>query len=382
VTSRATPSNGPAEITDTSTQLPTQLSEVDRDAYESELQRVRINEAARMQAKQERINRESAGLAKTPSQRLDDMFATEPQGAEWLIDGLLQDRGSVLLSAQYKSGKSTLAMNVVHALTTGKPFLGTFQVPEPLRVAYYDLELGFRTARKWLMDIQPDPTMATYTDLKGRGAELDIRSESRFNAMVEQLRKDRIDVVVTDPISAVTAACGIDENGNAEVRPLDRFDAAVREAGCKGCVIVHHTGHDGSRFRGASAFGDWATAVWTLQRDGDGPSRLSAKGRDVHLVKSTLVYDDETRLLSATASAADQDGVYFWGKRGAQLTVSGVSEDLDVSRRTAVRRLQAAEGWEIVQEGQGSSPDLWEYSSSVPELDDDPWSSSSSVSPF
>jgi len=83
--------------------------------------------------------------------------------------------------------------------------------------------------------------------------------------MVEQLRKDRIDVIVVDPISAVTAACGIDENGNAEVRPLlDRFDAAAREAGCRCIVIVHHTGHDGSRFRGASAFGDWATAVWTL----------------------------------------------------------------------------------------------------------------------
>jgi hypothetical protein len=202
--------------------------------------------------------------------------------------------------------------------------------------------------------------------------------------MVEQLRKDRIDVIVVDPISAVTAACGIDENGNAEVRPLlDRFDAAAREAGCRGIVIVHHTGHDGSRFRGASAFGDWATAVWTLQRDGDGPSRLSAKGRDVHVVKSTLVYDDQTRLLSAQVASADQDGVYFWGKRGTQLTAAVVSEDLNVSKPTATKRLHAAEGWEIVQAWQGSSPDLWEYSGSGPELGDyDPWSSSSSGSPF
>jgi AAA domain len=375
VTNRATPSNGPAEITDASIQLPGQLSEAERDAYESELQRVRISEAARMQAKQERINRESAGLLVTPSQRLDDMFATEPQGAEWLIDGLLQDRGSVLLSAQYKSGKSTLAMNVVHALTTGKPFLGSFAVPEPLRVAYYDLELGFRTARKWLMDIQPDPAMATYTDLKGRGGELDIRSESRFNAMVEQLRKDRIDVIVVDPISAVTAACGIDENGNAEVRPLlDRFDAVVAEAGCRGVVIVHHAGHENkNRARGASAFGDWATALWTLQRDGDGPSKLSAKGRDVHLVKSTLVYDDETRLLTREWGSSELAAEYFLSKRSGQLTAAEVMADLEVTKPTAIKRLEAAEGWEIVQGAQGFSPAIWECSEPFAPLRD-PWS--------
>jgi len=378
---RATPVDFSGHVTETLKPLPETLSETDRDEYESELRRLLINEAARTRAKQQRLEREAVGLMPTPAQRLEDMFATEPVGEDWLIVGLFQASGSVLLSAQYKSGKSTLAMNVVHALTTGKPFLGTFDVPEPLRVAYYDLELGFRIARKWFMAIQPDPAMATYTDLRGRGYELDLRSESRVNAMIEQLQRDRIDVVVVDPISAVCAAIGVDENANVEVRPLlDRFDAVVREAGCKGIVVVHHTGHDGSRFRGATAFGDWATAIWTLERKDDGPSRLGAKGRDVSMSKVNLAYGDQTRQLSA--QAAGQNGAYFWGKRGSQLTAAGVSDDLGVSKPTAINRLQAAEGWEIVQKGEGSKPDLWEYSSSVPELDDDPWSPSSSSYPF
>jgi len=38
---------------------------------------------------------------------------------------------------------------------------------------------------------------------------------------------------------------------------------------------------------------------------------------------------------------------------------------------------------EIVQAWQGSSPDLWDTQAAVPELGDyDPWSSSSSGSPF
>src|SRR5271163_1445496 len=160
---RATPVDFSGHVTETLKPLPETLSETDRDEYESELRRLLINEAARTRAKQQRLEREAVGLMPTPAQRLEDMFATEPVGEDWLIDGLFQASGSVLLSAQYKSGKSTLAMNVVHALTTGKPFLGTFDVPEPLRVAYYDLELGFRIARKWFMAIQPDPAMATYT---------------------------------------------------------------------------------------------------------------------------------------------------------------------------------------------------------------------------
>ncbi len=313
--------------------------------------------------KQDRLDAETASMSRTTPQRLDDMFSTPPQGQEWLIDGLLQDNGSVLLSAQYKSGKTTLAMNVVHALTTASPFLGVFDVPEPLRVAYCDLELGERTARKWFMDIRPDPKMATYTNLKGRGYELDLRSDIRFNFLVDQLRKDRIDVVIIDPISAVCAAIGADENVNADVRPLlDRFDAAVREAGCRGVVIVHHAGHkDPGRGRGASAFSDWASALWTLERD-SGPARFGAQGRDVHVQKTSVDYDTDTRMMSLQiANAHDGHAEYLSSKRGEQITVSAVAADLKVSKPTAAKRLRESDGWQVVQRAEGNNPDIWEF---------------------
>ena len=366
---RSAPGDFAENPTETVKPLPENLPEDDRDDYESELRRLMINKAARERVKQHQLELESAGLPAIPTQRLDEVFTTEPQGQDWLIEGLLQQDGSVVLSAQYKSGKTTLAMNLVHAVTTGKPFLGSFCVPEPLRVAYYDLELGFRTARKWFMEIQPDPTMVTYTNLKGQGQQLDVRSERWFDHVVEQLRRDQIDVVVIDPISAVLAAIGVMENENSEVRPLlDRFDAVAREAGCRGVVVVHHTGHDKSRARGASSFGDWPTAMWTLERDGDKPSQFRARGRDVYVERSGLVYDQNTRQLSKLVGPDDADAEYFRLRRGEQLTTAQVADELAISKHTAKRRPEDA-GWEITQEAQGTIPAVWEY----PNTADDRW---------
>lgn len=360
MTPRAVPTDFPAAPTETRTPLPDGVSEVDREAYESEVHRLVLSEAARTQVKQLRIERETAGLTCTPTQRLDEMFATEPPGEEWLIEGLLPDGGSSLLAAQFKSGKTTLGMNMVRALTTGEPFLGAFGVPEPLRVAYYDLELGSRSARKWFMALQPNPAMATYTDLKGRGYELDVRSEARFTAMVEQLQTDCIDVVVIDPISALCADLQINENANEEVRPLlQRFDAVVREAGCRGMVLIHHTGHDASRPRGASAFGDWPSAVWMLERGETGPGKFRAKGRDVHVTKADLDYDSVTRRLTFQPDSGDD---FLLQNQHRHLTAAQVAEGMGVSKPTAIKRLTDA-GWEITTPGTGRTADMWGFGS-------------------
>jgi hypothetical protein len=356
---RVKPADFPAAPTETRVPLPEGVPESDREAYESELHRLLVSEAARLQVKQLRIERETASLTPTLPQRLDEMFATEPQGEEWLIRNLLQSDGSGLLSAQYKSGKTTMGMNLTMSLTTGEPFLGVFDVPEPLRVAYYDLELGTRKARQWFMDVKPDPSRVIYTDLKGRGHELDVRSESRFGWMVEQLRANRIDVVVIDPISAVCADIGINENLNEEVRPLlQRFDAVIREAGCKGIVVIHHTGHDATRFRGASAFGDWPSAIWTLERGETGPSKFKAKGRDVHVPKTELDYDESSRRLSLPLCDTGPD--FLSMNQYRQLTANDVVQAIGISKPTAITRLKEA-GWKIVTPGAGRNPDVWGY---------------------
>lgn len=355
-------------ITDTVQPLPEIISEGDRDDYEAELRRQRVMWAARERVKQERAELAASGLMFPEPTELADLFAAEPEGEEWLVDGLLPADGSVLLSAQFKSGKTTLAMNLVRSLTTGEQFLGMFGVPEPLRVAYFDLELGRWRARKWFQALQPVAEMVNYYDLRGNGASLDIRVDSLYDAMVGQLERDRIDVVIIDPVSVVCSSAGIDEDRNAEVRPLmDRLDSAVVAAGCKGLVVVHHAGHSApGRARGASAFSDWGSALWSLERDGDKPSKFGARGRDVDVPKSELVYDKQTRLLTRQWGVlGDPATEFFHRNRGQSLTTADVIDGLSVSKPTAIKRLEDADGWEITTPASGQSPAVWEYVASA-----------------
>ena len=355
-------------VTATQSELPEGLAEVDREAFETELKRLTVTEAARLQIKQDRADREAALLDTTELIGVDDLVSTEPEGEEWLIRGLLRHQGSLLVSAAFKSGKTTMAFNMVRALTTGEPFLNEFSVPEPLRVAYFDMELGSRLARSWFIDIGPDTSKVMYSDLKGTGRKLDLRSNARYEQIVELLRSNSIDVVIVDPLSALCASLGINENSNEEVRPLlDRIDAAVVEAGCKGLVCIHHTGKDQTKgARGASAFQDWSSVNAYLTKAAEGGlSKFSAKGRDVDVKPIELDYEPATRLLSAygggSSTSAGADWTYFWGKRRGRLTAAEVAADLNLHKTTAIRRLHAAEGWQITEAGDGRKPDIWEY---------------------
>lgn len=363
MTGRVIPMDLPNPV-ETQRLLPPGIPEADRDVFDQEVRRLQIMEAARLQVRQDRIERESSALDALELIGVDELVVTESEGEEWLVRGLLHHAGSMMVAAAYKAGKSTLALNMVHALTTGEPFLNEFVVPEPLRVAYFDLELGKRLAKAWFVDIAPDTSRVMYCDLKGMGRRLDVRSEARFEQLVDLLRANRIDVVVIDPLSALCAALGINENSNEEVRPLlDSLDAVVAEAGCKGLIAIHHAGKDLSKgARGASAFQDWSSVNVTLTKhDGSTPSTFSAKGRDVDIRPVDLDYNDQTRRLSVGTRESTADEIFFIGKRGQPLTAAEVMGSLGVSKPTAISRLKTAAGWEITEPGHGQRGDVWEY---------------------
>lgn len=358
--SRMTPTDSPTAVTETQIPLPEGLTEEDRSAYEAELKKLMISDAARKVAKQSRLEQEAASLDTLQLVGVDELVATEPEGSEWLVEGLMPYQGSLMVAAAFKTGKTTLALNMVHALTTGKPFLGEFHVPEPMKVAYFDLELGSRLARKWFMDMQPDMAMVKYADLKGMGRKLDVRVDAVFDHLVQILRSNSIDVVIIDPLSALCSALGINENSNEDVRPLmDRLDALVAEAGCKGLMVIHHTGKDETRgARGASAFQDWSSVNGYLSKAQSGQSKFHAKGRDVDVKAVELSYDSTTRMLAVEHSGADTS-LWFSSNRGKKLTIHEVVSQLNVSKPTA-RKMLEENGWEITEPANGKAPAVWE----------------------
>ncbi|SPM42570.1 hypothetical protein BN971_01883 [Mycobacterium numidiamassiliense] len=80
---------------------------------------------------------------------LTNLLAEPDAPTPYLIDRLAPDGGRVMLSAQYKAGKTILVENLVRALVDGDLFLDRFTVPSPRRrVVIIDNELSENTLRR------------------------------------------------------------------------------------------------------------------------------------------------------------------------------------------------------------------------------------------
>ena len=211
------------------------------------------------------------------------------------------------------------------SLTDGSPLFSRFDVvPVTGRVALLDLGMPTNSLRRWMRNLGFSSDQLLVLPLRGRGGWLaaaltDPVLRSRFAA---SLRAHHVEVLIIDPLAALLAGAGVDENSNTEVSSLLRGGLAAlqEEAGISEIMLVHHAGHQAKRVRGASSLLDWPDAIWDyapkerrspsfhdedLDLDHqDAPRYLRATGRDVDLPEVRVDYDPETRLLSIAADAA------------------------------------------------------------------------------
>lgn len=350
-------------------ELPEGIREDQAWHYFDELDRQILKDVVQQEVLQRRIETDAARVVRTQPIIGEELMATDGKDPEWLITGLMPYQGSTLVIGKYKSGKSTLMLNLIHALTTGEPFLGEFAVPKPVKVGYCDLELNTNRARRWLRDVTGiDYSKLVYWPLTGKGGELDMRSKTLRTAMARQLRELGIDVLIVDPTSPVVSALGINENAASEVRPLlDSFDMLAAEAGLCGVVLAQHTGHEATdRARGSTAYQDWLDAAWVLERngeEGDSPRSFKATGRDVYVPRRGVDYDRSTRKMSLVRSDPFGSGDSFLDEsRGRTLTLAQAGEGLGLNKPESVKPHLLAAGWVQTTPGGGrGNPALWEY---------------------
>lgn len=273
-----------------------------------ELNKLRVREAAKRAFKIEELERQTSYLEIGPVFKGAEFLKDKPPTPEWIVEGLIHYGGSALLTGKYKSGKSTLMLNLIAALTTGGVFLGQFGVTKPKTVAYIDMELGRGMAWRWLNDIPNiDTSKLLYLPRVGQGNQLNMKSETLRANTARMLIENKVDVLILDPLSPVMSALGIDENSADVVRPLlDSFDMLKAEANLEAIVVSHHTGHqDPSRARGSTAFMDWASSFLSVVRQGeeyDSPRTFRASGRDVAVNTAELVFNNQHRELTLTGS--------------------------------------------------------------------------------
>jgi hypothetical protein len=297
------------EITHPEGELPEGVAPEQAGQFWEEVGRLRLKDAAKRTFELERLERETAVVDIGGIINGTDLLKKPRTNPQWVVKGLVNYGGSALLTGKYKSGKSTLMLNLIKALTTGSHFLGQFEVPHPMRVAYVDMELGEDMAQRWISEVSGiDTDLLEYIDRRGQGFRLNMRSETLRSKWARVLLEKQVDVLIVDPLSPIMSALGIDENSAETVRPLmDSFDMLAVEADLKAIVVSHHTGHqDPNRARGSTAFMDWASSFMSVVRQGeefDSPRFFRASGRDVSLNATELVFHPEHRELKLSGQA-------------------------------------------------------------------------------
>ncbi len=259
------------------------------------------------------------------STSLTDLLAEPDDGPAWRVEGLWPAGGNVVLAAREKAGKSTLVGNVLRCLADGGQLLGD-DAPAWLpgvegpaagfavttlapgrRVVLFDAELSRRMVRTWLRDHGIRNTDQVHVvALRGRVRDFAITDPACLFAWAAHLRDLNAGVVIVDPLSPLLSDAGLDENGNGADGMggwLAAFDALLHEAGADEGMVVHHTGHDGERTRGASRLRGWPDAEWVINVAGakgeepqpDARRYFRAKGRDVAVREQEIGYEPAAR---------------------------------------------------------------------------------------
>ncbi len=276
------------------------------------------------------------------------------------IDALMNAGGTVLLTAQNKTGKTTLLTRLAKALSDGSPFLNEFEVSRPGRVGLFDLEMTPGMLGQWLGEAKALGDIVVYCT---RG-----RNQSAFSGLGSKefaawLKDQALDSLIIDPLAPFLASIGVDESDNPGVRKaLMLLQDTTKEAGINELILSHHTGwSDTGRARGASAFEDMADMIWRLSRD-NGIRTFSAFGRlgvieprELTLEGTSLVLQgappnpDEQKLLRVLQDAA-----------GAWLSTTDVLRQAG-TRNSSVLHLLAANGNILKREGRAVGAYQWAF---------------------
>lgn len=235
---------------------------------------------------------------------LADELALPDDPITYAVDEVFPTGANVLLTAQYKTGKTTMVNNLARAFVDGDPFLGRF-IPSPPdgRVVIFNYEVDRAQYRRWLRDVDfRHADRVVVLNLRGYRVPLDVPHIETW--VVEFLKRSEAAVWIVDPFAR--ASVGIDENSNGEVGQwLDTLDVIKGRAGVTELVLPTHTGRaevevGDERSRGATRLEDWCDVRWLLTKDKGDTRYFRATGRDVEVDEGALTFDNVSRRLTLT----------------------------------------------------------------------------------
>jgi len=233
---------------------------------------------------------------------LIEMLAQPDDPIRWTVTDVLPTGSNVLISAQFKAGKTTMINHLAACLADGMPFLGHFHTPMTTgRIALWNYEVSASMYIRWLRALG----IANVDKIMGinlRGFNMPLTAPAVVEWIVQWLTENAITDWIIDPWArAITGVA--DENDNTEVgRVLDILDGIKERAGVQNLIVPTHTGRmlqeqGQERARGATRVDDWADVRWILTEQ-DGTRFFRAHGRDVDVDEGQLAYDPIMRSLT------------------------------------------------------------------------------------
>lgn len=264
---------------------------------QQEVLRLEVREEAgqRYRAKQEPEDSE-------PMVRLvTEVLEAEPERAP-RIERVLPWDGTLWLSAQRKTGKTTVLVNLAHSLITGEKFLGECAVVplEPhQRVAVLNFEVTPSKVAAMFNRRGVPTDRVVQVDLRGKANP--FHEPKKLKALGEQLKALHVASVFIDTFSH--AFTGDSQNDATQVRAWTRqANTWVRGVvGATDLVVTDHAGwSDNARASGSSAKEADADHIMHLMisdpKDQNSVRHIRTFGRTDDLIKGELLLDRDTEV--------------------------------------------------------------------------------------
>jgi RecA-family ATPase len=189
-----------------------------------------------------------------------ELLAHQYPPAQWLVQGLLPEKGVALLGAVAKAGKTWLATEIAVAIATGTPAFGEFFARRGIVAYFFAEDFGDqiqRRVRSLLAGRDGISIDRGRLHVHPRSKHLDLtRIEDLAWVVASCRRVGNVDLVVLDPLRNVHNA---KENDNDEMGRVCQALAAIGNVLDSVVMVPHHKSPKGgasksdSDTRGASA---------------------------------------------------------------------------------------------------------------------------------
>jgi hypothetical protein len=175
----------------------------------------------------------------------------------WSVEGLIPEKGFILLVGRNQSGKTFLALDLAASMSLGLTWFG--RGTNPLNVIYAALE-GIDNARvtAWLEhhDVESLPGLEWIV------GGINLKNRAHQDELIAAVRDSGAHWFILDTLNR--SISGFEENGSADMGLIIALADRLRlEADC-GLLVVHHTPRNENNPRGHTSLEDAADTILTV----------------------------------------------------------------------------------------------------------------------